>query len=73
VSLRDSRSRKAVSNNVHDHWVDGFGNDVITDFNRKLGDKIEISAPYGRSKVDRAPRRQRRRQGGLQRHHRYPA
>ena len=30
--------------NVHDHWVDGFGNDVITDFNRKQGDKIEISA-----------------------------
>jgi len=32
------------NNNVHDHWVDGFGNDVITDFNRKEGDKIEISA-----------------------------
>ncbi len=32
------------NNNVHDHWVDGFGNDVITDFNRKQGDKIEISA-----------------------------
>jgi len=30
--------------NVHDHWVDGFGNDTITDFNRKQGDKIEISA-----------------------------
>src|SRR5690242_15537314 len=29
---------------VHDHWVDGFGNDTITDFNRKQGDKIEISA-----------------------------
>jgi len=29
--------------NVHDHWVDGFGNDVITDFNRKQGDKIEIA------------------------------
>jgi Ca2+-binding RTX toxin-like protein len=29
---------------VHAHWVDGFGNDVITDFNRKQGDKIEISA-----------------------------
>jgi hypothetical protein len=32
------------NNNVHDHWVDGFGNDVITDFNRSQGDKIEISA-----------------------------
>ena len=32
------------NNNVHDHWVDGFGNDVITDFNRAQGDKIEISA-----------------------------
>jgi len=32
------------NNNVHDHWVDGFGNDVITDFNRRQGDKIEISA-----------------------------
>jgi len=29
---------------VHDHWVDGFGNDTITDFHRKEGDKIEISA-----------------------------
>src|SRR5215468_2622949 len=32
------------NNNVHDHWVDGFGNDTITDFHRKQGDKIEISA-----------------------------
>jgi Ca2+-binding RTX toxin-like protein len=32
------------NNNVHDHWVDGFGNDVIADFNRAQGDKIEISA-----------------------------
>jgi Ca2+-binding RTX toxin-like protein len=31
------------NNNVHDHWVDGFGNDTITDFNRRQGDKIEIS------------------------------
>jgi hypothetical protein len=29
---------------VHDHWVDGFGNDTITDFHRAQGDKIEISA-----------------------------
>jgi Ca2+-binding RTX toxin-like protein len=32
------------NNNVHDHWVDGFGNDTITDFNRAQGDKIEIAA-----------------------------
>jgi Ca2+-binding RTX toxin-like protein len=30
--------------NVHDHWIDGFGNDVIRDFNRAEGDKIEIAA-----------------------------
>jgi Ca2+-binding RTX toxin-like protein len=32
------------NNAVHDHWVDGFGNDTIRDFNRSQGDKIEISA-----------------------------
>jgi Ca2+-binding RTX toxin-like protein len=32
------------NNAVHDHWVDGFGKDVIRDFNRAQGDKIEISA-----------------------------
>src|SRR6188768_3471936 len=32
------------NNATHDHWVDGFGNDTITDFNRAQGDKIEISA-----------------------------
>ena len=32
------------NNATHDHWVDGFGNDVIRDFNRSQGDKIEISA-----------------------------
>src|SRR5262249_41570071 len=32
------------NNNVDDHWVDGFGNDVSTYFNRRQGDKIEISA-----------------------------
>jgi Ca2+-binding RTX toxin-like protein len=31
------------NNNVHDHWLDGFGNDVIRDFNRAQGDKIEIA------------------------------
>jgi Ca2+-binding RTX toxin-like protein len=32
------------NNNVHDHWIDGFGNDVIRDFNRAQGDRIEIAA-----------------------------
>ena len=27
---------------VHDHWVDRIGNDVIVDFSRAEGDKIEI-------------------------------
>jgi Ca2+-binding RTX toxin-like protein len=31
------------NNNVHDHWLDGFGNDVIRDFNRAQGDRIEIA------------------------------
>ena len=30
------------NNNVHDHWVDGIGNDTITDFNRDEGDRITI-------------------------------
>jgi Ca2+-binding RTX toxin-like protein len=32
------------NDNVHDHWVDGFGNATIRDFNRAEGDKIEIAA-----------------------------
>ena len=32
------------NDNVHDHWIDGFGNDVIRDFNRAQGDRIEIAA-----------------------------
>lgn len=35
------------NNATHDHWVDGMGNDVIRDFNRAQGDKIEISAHTG--------------------------
>src|SRR6185312_13696259 len=35
------------NNATHDHCVDGFGNDVIRDFNRSQGDKIEISAHTG--------------------------
>ena len=38
------------NNATHDHWVDGFGNDVIRDFNRAQGDKIEISAHTGEVK-----------------------
>lgn len=30
------------NNDVHDHWVDGIGNDTITDFNRGEGDTITI-------------------------------
>jgi Ca2+-binding RTX toxin-like protein len=28
--------------NVHDHWVESIGDDVITDFRKKQGDKIAI-------------------------------
>ncbi|MDJ0731887.1 MAG: calcium-binding protein [Crocosphaera sp.] len=31
------------NDNVHDHWVDGIGNDVILDFNKSEGDKIRIA------------------------------
>ena len=31
------------NNNVHDHWVDGIGEDHITDFNRNEGDFISIT------------------------------
>ncbi|MEM8878770.1 MAG: LamG-like jellyroll fold domain-containing protein, partial [Pseudomonadota bacterium] len=30
------------NNNVHDHWVDGVGDDLIKDFDRTEGDKITI-------------------------------
>ncbi len=30
------------NDNLHDHWVDGIGNDVIRGFNKSQGDKIEI-------------------------------
>ncbi len=30
------------NDNVHDHWVDGIGNDTITDFNRDESDRITI-------------------------------
>ena len=31
------------NNEVHDHWVDRLGNEVIWDFNRAEGDKIEVA------------------------------
>ncbi len=30
------------NDNVHDHWVDGIGDDVILDFSKQDGDKIDI-------------------------------
>lgn len=30
------------NDNVHDHWVEGIGNDVILDYSRQDGDKIDI-------------------------------
>lgn len=30
------------NDNVHDHWVEGIGNDTILDFNRGAGDTIQI-------------------------------
>ncbi|MEM9581621.1 MAG: calcium-binding protein [Pseudomonadota bacterium] len=30
------------NDNVHDHWVNGIGNDVILDFSNQDGDKIDI-------------------------------
>ena len=46
--------------NIHDHWVDVIGHDVITDFNRDEGDRIVIeghttkirSITYGDSNGD---------------------
>lgn len=31
------------NDNVHDHWVEGIGNDTILDFNKAQGDKIKIT------------------------------
>ncbi|NNE52880.1 MAG: calcium-binding protein [Sulfitobacter sp.] len=31
------------NDNVHDHWVEGFGTDTITDFSKEEGDKIKIT------------------------------
>ena len=30
------------NDNVHDHWVEGIGNDTILDFDREAGDQINI-------------------------------
>ena len=32
------------NDNTHDHWVESFGNDVITDFNAADGDRIRVEA-----------------------------
>ena len=31
------------NDNVHDHWVEGIGNDVITDFSSSEGDRIKLT------------------------------
>ncbi|MCI5077751.1 calcium-binding protein [Oricola sp.] len=36
------RAVAGENDNVHDHWVEGFGNDVITDYSKAEGDKIVI-------------------------------
>ena len=48
------------NNNVHDHWVDRLGNEVIWDFNRAEGDHIEVDRPHGRRLRNRTYRYQRR-------------
>ena len=59
------------NDNVHDHWLDGFGNDVIRDFNRCPGRQDRNRGAHQRGAIDRAPRQQRRRPRRLQRHHRH--
>ena len=39
----DWRGVAHENDNVHDHWVDSIGNDVILDFNKSEGDKIRIA------------------------------
>ena len=31
------------NDNVHDHWVEGVGNDTITDYNKAEGDRIKVT------------------------------
>ena len=38
----DWRGVAGENDNVHDHWVEGIGNDVILDFDRDRGDIIQI-------------------------------
>ena len=38
----DWRGVAGENDNVHDHWVEGIGNDVVLDFNRDRGDIIKI-------------------------------
>lgn len=39
----DWRAVAKENDNVHDHWVEGIGNDVITDYSAEEGDTIVIS------------------------------
>ena len=38
----DWRGVAGENNNVHDHWVEGVGNDTVLDYDRAAGDKIHI-------------------------------
>nr|WP_305123493.1 calcium-binding protein [Roseomonas sp. GC11] len=37
------RAVAGENGNLHDHWVNGIGNDTIQDFSRAQGDRIEIA------------------------------
>jgi len=39
----DWRGVAGENDNVHDHWVEGIGNDIITDFSAEEGDTIIIA------------------------------
>jgi hypothetical protein len=40
------------NDSVHDHWVEGVGNDTITDFNADDGDRIVIKGHTVRIEVE---------------------
>jgi len=40
------------NDNVHDHWVDGIGNDIIYDFNAAEGDQIRIEGHTARIEIE---------------------
>jgi len=39
----DWHSVAGENDNVHDHWVEGFGNDTILDYSRAEGDRIKVT------------------------------